>query len=90
MKKLILFAIATIFLTGCTSMEHRISKLTDIAARVDSVEYRHVGFWSDGEMIVDANEDGTRDLQVEVKAKVPGGPSMSLKAEGIKPKSGDK
>jgi hypothetical protein len=84
MKYLILFFLA-LALTGCKSMEQRIQKLTDIAATVDTVEFKHNGFWSAGEMVVDANQDGTRDMTVDVKAKIPGGPSFSLAVEGIQP-----
>lgn len=85
MKKLIIIALASLFFSGCRTMESKIQKLTDIASRVDSVEYRHSGFWSDGTMTVDSNADGSRDLSSEIRAKVPGGPSMILKVNGIQP-----
>ena len=68
-------------LTGCSTMD--IQELKELASKVGNVEYHRNGVWTDSDLIITVNEDGTRTVHYNARVKAPGGPGVDITIEDI-------
>lgn len=87
MKKILVLVLASIavFVGGCTSVDNTVSMLRTEAQKVGNVKYVRSGIWSDSNLEVTVDDDGTRSVHYKSAVKAPGGPSIDITIDGIKP-----
>ena len=85
MKTKILFIFLSLILAGCSTLEKDLQKAIDLSSKVGNIEYERRGFWSNSDFDKLANADGTFRIHYRVTGKVPGGPSVDITVDGIKP-----
>lgn len=65
-------------------MREQIQEVLNVVSEVGDIECHRTGVWTDSDLSVHVNEDGTRTAHYGVKTKAPMGPSLSIMVEGIK------
>lgn len=85
MRKSIIILALFFPLAGCTTMTKQIESVLEAAHSVGNIEYHRSGFLTDSDLTVHVTDSGERIAHYSIKTKAPGGPSVSITVEGIKP-----
>jgi len=71
-------------LAGCESIKDQVQTVIELTSKVGNVKYHRSGLWTEADLTIERQMDGSRTAYFKEAVKVPGGPSISITIEGIR------